>query len=193
MIDRNLNFGAKMQDSKVSRREIRFIAATLLSIVILVACDLVFDFRAGADPIHLLVEVCLALIAFAGFVYLTAKSIKIREKLKSAEVLSLTKEREAQMWRSKAQTLLDGLSAAIEEQLDVWNLTHSEKDVARLLLKGFSSKEIATYRNTAEKTVRAQSMSIYAKSGLDGRSELSAFFLEDFLQPRESNSLIKIP
>ncbi|HJS34466.1 MAG TPA: hypothetical protein VJ766_03150, partial [Pseudoxanthomonas sp.] len=44
--------------------------------------------------------------------------------------------------------------------------------------------EIADLRGTHEKTVRAQSASIYAKAGLAGRSELAAFFLEDLLVPR---------
>ena len=53
--------------------------------------------------------------------------------------------------------------------------------MAFLLLKGMSLKEIAEIRDTAEKTARVQSMSIYAKAGLSGRSELAAFFLEDLL------------
>ena len=72
---------------------------------------------------------------------------------------------------------------AIDEQLDKWGLTSAEKEVAFLLLKGLSSKEIAHIRNTAEKTARVQSMAIYSKSGLANRSELSAFFLEDLLVP----------
>jgi hypothetical protein len=38
-------------------------------------------------------------------------------------------------------------------------------------------------RHTSEKTARVQSSAVYAKSGLSGRSELSAFFLEDLLPP----------
>lgn len=57
--------------------------------------------------------------------------------------------------------------------------------MAFLLLKGMSLKELAELRGTSEKTARAQSMSIYAKAGLSGRSELSAFFLEDLLPARE--------
>jgi len=56
------------------------------------------------------------------------------------------------------------------------------------LLKGMSLKEIANIRSTAEKTARVHAMSIYAKSGLSGRSELSAFFLEDLLVPSASNA-----
>jgi DNA-binding CsgD family transcriptional regulator len=62
-------------------------------------------------------------------------------------------------------------------------LTVSEKEVAFLLLKGLSLKEIAAIRETSEKTARAQSTAIYEKSGLAGRSELAAFFLEDLLAP----------
>lgn len=76
-----------------------------------------------------------------------------------------------------------GLSQAIETQLSSWQLSASEKEVAFLLLKGFSLKEIANLRKTSEKTARAQSYAIYEKSGLTGRAQLSAFFLEDLLSP----------
>ena len=42
-------------------------------------------------------------------------------------------------------------------------------------------KEIADIRQTHEKTVRQQATTIYRKSGLSGRQELAAFFLEDIL------------
>jgi DNA-binding NarL/FixJ family response regulator len=53
--------------------------------------------------------------------------------------------------------------------------------VALLLLKGLSFKEIAQVRNASERTVRQQALAVYAKSGLGGRAELAAFFLEDLL------------
>jgi len=55
--------------------------------------------------------------------------------------------------------------------LQSWKLTSSEKEVAFLLLKGLSLKEVAEVRNTSEKTARAQSTSIYNKAGLSGRSK----------------------
>lgn len=76
-----------------------------------------------------------------------------------------------------------GLAHAIDEQLDAWGLTPAEKEVAFLLLKGFSFKEIAPVRGTSERTVRQQGLAVYAKSGLAGRAELAAFFLEDLLVP----------
>ena len=97
-------------------------------------------------------------------------------------------QKENEKWKEQSRKFLDGLSLAIDHQLSEWKLTVSEKEVAFLLLKGLSLKEIATARNTSEKTARAQSIAIYAKAGVSGRSELSAFFLEDLLVPQNSNS-----
>jgi DNA-binding CsgD family transcriptional regulator len=85
------------------------------------------------------------------------------------------------------------LARAIDQQLSKWNLSLAEKEVAFLLLKGLSLKEVAHVRNTTEKTARVQSMAVYAKAGIAGRSELSAFFLEDLLLPasRPSEDVIK--
>jgi DNA-binding CsgD family transcriptional regulator len=73
----------------------------------------------------------------------------------------------------------------MENQLDRWGLTVAEKEVSFLLLKGLSNKEIAEVRKTSAQTVRSQTNAIYTKSGLSGRSELSAFFLEDLLLPQQ--------
>lgn len=88
-------------------------------------------------------------------------------------------------WRSEARSYLDGLGAAIETQFSHWNLTEAEREVALLLLKGLSTKEIAQVRSVSERTVREQARAIYSKAGLTGRTALSAFFLEDLLAPIE--------
>lgn len=92
---------------------------------------------------------------------------------------------QGQRWRTEARSYLDGLGQAINEQFSRWNLTDAEREVALLLLKGLSTKEIAAVRATSERTIREQARSIYAKSGLTGRAALSAFFLEDLLAPIE--------
>lgn len=92
-------------------------------------------------------------------------------------------KKEAELWRADSRKYIDGLALAIDQQLSKWNLSVAEKEVAFLLLKGFSLKEIAELRKTTEKTARVQSVAIYEKAGLAGRAELSAFFLEDLLLP----------
>ena len=70
---------------------------------------------------------------------------------------------------------------AIEAQFNDWKLTPSEKEVALLMIKGLSTAEIAATRNTKEKTVRQQASTVYAKSELEGRYALSAWFFDDIL------------
>ena len=81
----------------------------------------------------------------------------------------------------------DEFLSYIDEQFNTWTFTRSEKEIALLLIKGLSMKEIADIRGSNENTVRQQSSQIYKKSRLSGRMELSAFFLDDLL------SLSKLP
>ncbi len=92
---------------------------------------------------------------------------------------------EGEAWRQRAQGYLAGLGQEIERQFEDWQLTGAEREVALLMLKGFSHREIATLRGTTEATVRHQARSSYGKSGLPGRSAFCAYFLEDLLPPRE--------
>ena len=89
-------------------------------------------------------------------------------------------------WRSRAQATLLSLSDAIEDQFATWELTTAERDVAGLILKGMSLKDIALARDTSEATIRQQAQSVYRKAGLTGRAELSAYFLEDLFNVRET-------
>jgi DNA-binding NarL/FixJ family response regulator len=69
----------------------------------------------------------------------------------------------------------------IQWQFKEWLLSPSEAQIALLMLKGLSIKEIAKARSTHDRTVRKQASAIYEKSNLAGRHELSAWFIEDML------------
>ncbi len=90
-------------------------------------------------------------------------------------------------WRETVRVHIDGLGRAIRGQFDAWRLTAGESDVAILMLKGLSHKEIARLRNTSSATVRQQAAAIYGKSGLTSRAELAAFFLEDIFASETGN------
>ena len=66
-------------------------------------------------------------------------------------------------------------------QFEHWNLTRTEKEVGWMILKGYSFNDIATFRESREKTIRHHAAKIYAKSETANRSEFAAFFLEDLL------------
>jgi DNA-binding CsgD family transcriptional regulator len=167
----------------MNSKERTFLTAVLLAIVALVATDLLTDSSQGVASWHLLAEGATGLAAIAGIFFVLRGSFVLKHSLEVEKETSIRLQAESEKWRAQSRTYLEGLSQAIDAQLTTWKLTSSEKEVAFLLLKGLSSKEIADVRKTAEKTVRTQAMSIYAKAGLRGRSELAAFFLEDLLLP----------
>jgi len=91
-------------------------------------------------------------------------------------------ERDA--WRDSAEQALEGMGRAIDRQFGAWQLTPAERDVALLLLKGYSHKAIAKETERSPQTVRQHAAVVYKKAGLGGRAELSAFFLEDLMLPK---------
>ncbi len=176
----------------MTKQERLVLVCILLIISLMVGFDLFTDSREGAAPWHLLTEGAAGFFALFGTFYLLKDFFSIKKDLRDERKISSELAKEAEEWRRRSRKYLDGLSHSIDEQLSQWRLTPAEKEVAFLLLKGMSLKEIATIRETTEKTARVQSMAIYSKAGLSGRSELAAFFLEDLL-PASSDSEIERP
>lgn len=172
----------------MNQKERMVIVTVLLIIALFVGIDLVNDTQEGVVLWHVFVEGSIAAIALFGVFYILRGSVELKHRLEK-EITNFTDyKKDAERWKAESKKYIDGLSAAIDLQLTKWNLTVAEKEVAFLLLKGMSLKEIAQIRNTAEKTARVQSMAVYSKSGVSGRSELSAFFLEDLLVPQQVGS-----
>ncbi|MEZ5935223.1 MAG: LuxR C-terminal-related transcriptional regulator [Alphaproteobacteria bacterium] len=143
------------------------------------------------DPVTLttffydLLETGLLALAIAATAYLSVETRDFRRE-RSALIQNLEGAKaEGALWRATAHSHIEGLSRAIDRQFHDWRLSEGEADIAGLMLKGLSHKEIANLRESSEATVRQQARSIYKKSGLAGRAELSAFFLEDLLAPSE--------
>lgn len=123
----------------------------------------------------------MALLALA-IVFTTYSAQEIREgRIERSDLIGkLTAARaDGEKWRAAALVHANGLGAAIQQQFAEWRLTASECDVAILMLKGLSHKEIAQLRNSSAATVRQQAAAVYGKSGLTSRAELAAYFLED--------------
>lgn len=162
--------------------------AILATIALMVALDLITDAGEGVVLWHIFIEVVVGVAALFGIFYLSRGSADLRRRLENEMNAFREYKKEAEAWRADSRKYIEGLAQAIDQQLNKWNLTVAEREVAFLLLKGLSLKEIAHIRQTSEKTARAQAIAIYAKSGLAGRSELSAFFLEDLLSPSVESS-----
>ncbi len=168
------------------RTRIWAIVAVVAGVLLFVGLELIEE--PELTPLQLLLElvsiipVVITSVGLALLFHVTSRQRD--ENLQVIRDLELARI-QGQRWRSDSRALLDGLGAAIETQFSRWNLTEAEREVALLLLKGLSSKEIAQVRAVSERTVREQARSIYAKAALTGRTALSAFFLEDLLAPIE--------
>jgi DNA-binding CsgD family transcriptional regulator len=177
----------------------RLLAGTLVAfcaVALLAAVDVVMDLREGTTLGHVLAEVGVVLVGLLGSVVVSRKLVRASRSARAAqrqaetlaEQLKAT-QAEAARWRSEARDLLSGLGAALDQQFERWALSPAEKEVALLLLKGLSHKEIAQVRSITEATARQQARAVYRKGGLSGRNDLAAFFLEDLLLPsRQSTS-----
>jgi len=162
-------------------------------VAVLVGTDLLLDDRSGAEPVHLLVEGLLMAVSTGGAAWLWWGLRKARAAVTylSLDVEAARAEAaraEATRWREEARDVLQGLGVSIGRQFDRWGLTPAERQGGLLLLKGLSHREAAAVRKVSERTVRQQAQEVYRKAGLTGRSELSAFFLEDLLVPPEPAS-----
>ncbi|MCB9778493.1 MAG: hypothetical protein H6742_08020 [Alphaproteobacteria bacterium] len=147
-------------------------AVIFTGVALLVGTDLLADAGSGAADLHLGAEALATVLALLG-----AGRFYRRARRARAEAVA---------WRAQAEELLAGVGRSVEVRFQAWGLSEAESEVALLLLKGLSFKEIAAVRETSERTSREQARAVYKKAGVAGRAELSAWFIEDLLPPADA-------
>ncbi len=180
----SLAFPATTNDGDAGRRIA--LTALLLGLATAGAIDLALDWPNGPNSVHVLIEGTVLLLCLVGVAALWGAWARTRRSLARTRAAMADREAERDHWRTRTETLLRGLGAAIDDQLRAWQLTPTERETALLLLKGYGHKEIAALCGRSERTVRQHSVAVYRKSSLAGRAELAAFFLEDLLLPGDS-------
>ena len=159
------------------------IGLTLALNLLFIFKDVSDDIAEGAGAQHIVPELLVIVGTLVTAILALVSVIQLRNKTESLTNEVNVLRHVNQNWQNRTKVYAEGLSLEIDRQLALWNLSEAEKEIALLLLKGLSNKEIAEVRETSEHTIKQQSSSIYRKSGLSTRSELSAFFLEDLLTP----------
>lgn len=159
----------------------RLIATVLLLIMVLNFFDVLTDISLGVPTWHIIEESLIVLVSGILGVFLV---FDIRKRTKSLVLL----KQQLQDSNKKIKNITDEMltarsqySQVIHDQFISWQLTKSEQEIAMLLLKGLSFKEISAVRETREKTVRQQASTVYSKANVEGRHEFAAWFLEDFI------------
>jgi len=144
--------------------------------------DIIHDYHAGASTTHLAIE---GVLVIASFTLIGILSFGIWQQSRSnrqlKRELAAVSENQAPEMPPNVKEARHSLALVAQEQFEQWQLTQTEREVAMLMLKGLSFKEIAAVRDTVEKTVRQQASAVYKKAGVSGRHAFSAWFIEDFL------------
>lgn len=158
------------------------IAIILVTVMLFNAVDVFVDISLDVPIWHVIHEASLVLISALGaailFFHIRKKSQKLKrlaDDLHDAKI-------QINNLNGRINDERKRYAGVIKMQFQEWGLTESEQQVALLLLKGLSLKEVSVVRNTKEATVRQQASTIYSKSNLVGRHEFAAWFLEDFLE-----------
>ena len=150
-----------------------FELAALVGAILFFAYDLVADalFEGEFGSAHFIIE----LLVFVGVSMALAVGTRDLRRLRARLAGEARRNR----------ALAGALAASINEQMDEWRVTRSEKEVAWMIIKGYRFSEIAAARGVKESTTRLQATSLYAKAGVSGRAE----FVGEIIQPL----LVSIP
>jgi DNA-binding CsgD family transcriptional regulator len=171
-------------DERMAGPRVLLTLATIFAIIAIgAAIDLILDDPDSWFGPHVLFELGLVAVSLGATVYLGRGWYQTVGSVDRLEKQLEERRAERDRWKASAEKLLQGLGAAIDEQFEVWSLTPAERETAIMILKGYSHKRIARLTDRSERTVRQHAVSVYRKSGLSGRSELAAYFLEDLPIP----------
>jgi len=100
-------------------------------------------------------------------------------------VLAVSYIRELRARNSKVEGQLRVVAGEFQMLLDehfaAWGLSKSEKDVAYFAIKGMNNNEISSLRGTSEGTIKAQLNAVYRKAGLESRTQLLGYFIEELM------------
>jgi DNA-binding CsgD family transcriptional regulator len=171
-----------------TRRLVPLLGVVLALVVLGGTADLILDRHTSWWSPHVAFELAIIAISLGLAVVLWRGWWRAARELgRTSRALAATRrslaEREAEQdaWRRRAEAEREGFGRAIDAQFAAWGLTPTEREVAFLLLQGHGHKQVAARTGRGERTVRQHAVSVYEKSGLDGRAELAAFFLQDLL------------
>lgn len=155
------------------------ISCLLALIIFFKLLDLYSDFARSADNHHIAQEMVLIALSLALFIYL---GWDIYRRTKKTKFLTLELEQSHQKIEQISKELIESKKKffeAIQDQFDRWHLSPKERDVALLLIKGYSKSDIANLYSKSQKTIEHQASAAYRKAGVHGRHELVALFFED--------------
>ncbi|SEW29266.1 regulatory protein, luxR family [Cognatiyoonia koreensis] len=171
----------------MGKRNIVVIALPALAFAVVCGVDILRETDAW-DPVEVgldVAETAMLVLLIIAVAWSVQRISSVDEEQRAIQDYFTRRTARGETWRAERAAEIAAMGDAITREFKAWGLTSAEMDVAGLLLKGASMKEIAIARETSEATIRQQAQSMYRKSGLSGRVELSAYFLDSLLGEAE--------
>lgn len=155
----------------------------LLLVVVGGVIDLVLDHREDGLNLHTIYELLTILAAFGMAWAVWSRWWRTERSVRHLQDTLEVRSSERDEWQGRAQRALEGFSRAVDQQFRGWGLTPAEREVAFLILKGNTHKQVAQATERSERTVRQHAGMVYQKAGLSSRAELAAYFMKDLKVP----------
>jgi DNA-binding CsgD family transcriptional regulator len=163
---------------ELNKKYSQLLISILLILLVFIAYDTYVDHKSNVGKVHILLEISLLFSLFAFLIFALKKYIH----------KNIINEKKLQNLNLRHQELKEKIvqyKTDIHDYLQInfisWKLTKSEKDIALLLFKGCTGKEIAEIRNTNYQTVRSQISRIYRKAKVKNHNQFMATLMEDIL------------
>lgn len=147
--------------------------------------DLVLDHRGDRLTLHIVYEMITVLTALGLGLMVWSGWWRTERSVRHLQSVLKTRSDERDQWQAQAQRALEGFSVAVDEQFRAWELTPAEREVAFLILKGNTHKQVAQATGRSDRTARQHAGMVYQKAGLSSRAELAAYFMKDVRMPEE--------
>ena len=180
------NFLTELRALTSTPTRLLFVLLTAIALVVS-AVEVIGEFSQGQRLIDMADDLALFIIALLVAIGLILELARHRRDVADLQRQLSDARGKLQAFDQRSQNIGRQYREVMQKQFDAWGLTESEQEIVISLLKGLSFREVASLRDTREKTVRQQATGIYRKAGLSGRHELAAWFFEDLLDPRDSD------
>lgn len=129
------------------------------------------------------VESILGVFSIFGILFLI-QEIRISKKEVEDAKIALEENRRAKKEKSP---VLQKYWEEVQAQFEVWKLSQSEKQIATMMLRGFTNPQIAGVRGKSVKTIENQMFSIFQKSSTTGKLDFISFFISPLLPDEEED------
>jgi len=148
--------------------------------------DMLWDWHEKISNLHFFTDILIVIGIFFIATMFVSRFQKDNRSLTHLNKRLNIKHHQLQQRKTDIDKAKHGIAVHIQQVFQEWKLTTTERDIAMLIVKGFSFNEIARMKHKSVRTVRDQAAVIYKKANVKNRIELTSYFVEDLFEVKSS-------